>query len=114
MSKKSKIVWDKTQMTQDYQTAKEGAVGTQIKCPTCKRIFVKTSYQQAFCRMRGKNGKTGNANMCKDQYWNFIRGIGNPYKNTRTMSMSKLVEEDERGDEFAHPFSEEAFSLDIM
>lgn len=42
-------------------------IGTTIKCPTCGRLFVKKSYQQVFCRNKGRNN-------CKDRYWNISDG----------------------------------------
>ncbi len=50
-------------MTSRYEVAKNANVGQKIPCGCCGKQFVKKSYQQAFCRNKGK----GN---CKDKYWN--------------------------------------------
>lgn len=48
-----------------YITAKESKVGDTIKCPSCNTSFVKSSYQQAFC-------KSKSGTICKDNYWNNV------------------------------------------
>lgn len=53
------------EMNRLYRTAKEAKVGHQVTCPVCRRPFKKRSYQQAFCRNKGR----GN---CKDRYWNSV------------------------------------------
>jgi hypothetical protein len=57
--------------TIEYSIAKRAAVGSRTVCGACGRPFVKRSYQQAFCRNKGR----GN---CKDRYWNAVspRGLG--------------------------------------
>ncbi len=52
-------------MKQLYQNSKSAKVGTICKCPSCGTKFVKTNYQQAFCK-----SKPGT--VCKDKYWNTI------------------------------------------
>lgn len=46
-----------------YQKAKAAKVGSKVQCPVCGKMFVKKSYQQAFCCNKGKHN-------CKDRYWN--------------------------------------------
>lgn len=36
-----------------------------IRCPTCGKRFLKRSYQQAFCRNKGKRN-------CKDRFHNLV------------------------------------------
>lgn len=45
--------------------AKEAGVGTECKCPSCRTMFTKTNYQQAFCKTKG-------GTVCKDNYWNNV------------------------------------------
>ena len=42
-----------------YETNKAAKVGSEITCPACGGVFVKKSYQQAFC-----------CGACKDEYHN--------------------------------------------
>ena len=49
-----------------YKKAKAAKVGEKITCPTCGKEFTKKSYQQAFCRNKGRDN-------CKDGYWNFVK-----------------------------------------
>lgn len=42
-----------------YETNKAAKVGVEITCPSCGIVFVKRSYQQAFC-----------CGACKDEYHN--------------------------------------------
>ncbi len=42
-----------------YDINKSAKVGTEIICPVCGKMFIKKSYQQAFCSTE-----------CKDKYWN--------------------------------------------
>ena len=48
-----------------YETSKSAKVGSNCKCPSCGTEFVKTNYQQAFC-------KSKNGTVCKDKYWNTV------------------------------------------
>ena len=48
-----------------YGLAKSKKVGEETKCPSCGVIFVKTNYQQAFCKSKG-------GTVCKDKYWNTV------------------------------------------
>lgn len=49
-----------------YHQNKLAAVGSRLRCPTCGTIFVKTSYQQAFCKKRVKNKQS----QCKVEFHN--------------------------------------------
>ena len=46
-----------------YKLAKEAKVGQNVICPSFNTSFVKTSYQQVFC-------KSKSGTQCKDYYWN--------------------------------------------
>ena len=48
-------------------------VGEKIKCAWCGGSFTKRSYQQVFCRHRGKGGDRGKGNQCKNDFWNLVR-----------------------------------------
>ncbi len=48
-----------------YTLAKEGKVGDEIICPSCKTKFKKGTYQQVFCKSKDKT-------ICKDFYWNNV------------------------------------------
>ena len=102
--------WNETQMKTAYIKAKSAKVGETIVCPTCGKHFVKTSYQQAFCRMRGKNKGNKKSNLCKDQYWTFMNPRGEKGVkaiNTR-MNIAQSYEHDDY-DDYIHPSSEDAF-----
>lgn len=112
--------WNKERMQLKYDNAKASKVGETVVCPTCERTFVKASYQQAFCGIRGPRNKNGKATLCKDQYWNFIGAADRSLKGIRgyalgIVSMSKAVDFERRVKEYdedvedIHPFSEDAF-----
>jgi len=42
-----------------YESNKKAKIGEEITCPICSEVFVKKTYQQAFC-----------CGKCKDAYWN--------------------------------------------
>lgn len=48
-----------------YELAKAAKVGDTCVCPSCGTSFVKTNYQQAFC-------KSKSGTKCKDKYWNTV------------------------------------------
>lgn len=60
-----------------YQTAKDKKVGETAICPSCGTEFVKSNYQQAFCK-----SKVGT--VCKDKYWNRVT----PTKRNNTTRIS--------------------------
>jgi hypothetical protein len=60
-----------------YQTAKDKKVGETAICPSCGTEFVKSNYQQAFCK-----SKVGT--ICKDKYWNRVT----PTKRNNTTRIS--------------------------
>ena len=51
-----------------YVFNKKAKTGTELVCPTCRRKFIKNSYQQAFCSQPGQKKRK-----CKDKYWNRIK-----------------------------------------
>lgn len=48
-----------------YRLNKASKVGETLICPSCNSSFIKTNYQQAFCKMQG-------GTICKDKYWNTV------------------------------------------
>jgi hypothetical protein len=48
-----------------YKRAKKSKVGEECICPSCGTKFIKTNYQQAFCKTKG-------GTVCKDKYWNTV------------------------------------------
>lgn len=123
-------------MKQRYQINKEAKVGCECTCPSCGTIFIKTNYQQVFCK-----SKTGT--ICKDKYWNTvdpkkrcnrtrispasatymanqieIRGTVKKHFTTEGYEIIRGVAYDEFGDpvynvdlfDDTHPFSEDAFN----
>ncbi len=48
-----------------YDKAKKAKVGEECICPSCGSTFIKTNYQQAFCKTKG-------GTVCKDKYWNTV------------------------------------------
>jgi hypothetical protein len=48
-----------------YNKSKSAKVGESCICPSCGTEFIKTNYQQAFCKAKG-------GTICKDKYWNTI------------------------------------------
>lgn len=74
------IEWDKTVMLTLYKHSKSASVGSIVTCPTCKKNFTKTHYQQVFCGTRGNKNSNGKKTMCKDQYCNYMGGLINTTK----------------------------------
>ena len=60
-----------------YAINKAAKVGEVLICPSCGESFVKTCYQQAFC-------KTKKGTVCKDKYWNTVT----PQKRCNTTRIS--------------------------
>ena len=60
-----------------YENSKSAKVGSTCKCPSCGKEFVKTNYQQAFC-------KSKKGTVCKDKYWNTVT----PEKRNNTTRIS--------------------------
>jgi len=60
-----------------YEKAKSSKIGTTCKCASCGTEFVKTNYQQAFC-------KSKKGTVCKDKYWNTVT----PTKRNNTTRIS--------------------------
>lgn len=55
----------KTRMIAQKAANRAAKVGTECICPTCCTKFVKTAYNQVFCKTKG-------GTICKDGYWNFV------------------------------------------
>lgn len=60
-----------------YEISKSAKVGSNCKCPSCGTEFIKTNYQQAFC-------KSKKGTICKDKYWNAVT----PEKRNNTTRIS--------------------------
>lgn len=95
-----------------YKLNKESKVNDLCVCPSCGSEFVKTNYQQAFCKYKG-------GTICKDKYWNTVTPTKR--KNTtrispaskRWMAKQKIYNETYfNPDEYEHPFSSEALGQD--
>lgn len=87
-------------MIERYRYNKSSKVGDELVCPACGTMFVKTNYQQAFCRTKGNT-------VCKDKYWNTV----DPKKRNNTTRISPAsrawMERMERADneiDRFHPF----------
>jgi hypothetical protein len=92
-------------MKSRYELNKASKVGDECICPSCGSVFIKTNYQQAFC-------KTQVGTICKDKYWNTVT----PSKRNNTTRISpasaRWLEKNSCVDlydyEDAHPFSSDA------
>lgn len=62
------------QMQTDYDDAKRAETGATIRCPGCRRLFVKKTYNKVFCNNQRTTGK--GINSCKDYYWNTMNPRG--------------------------------------
>ncbi len=60
-----------------YIKSKNAKVGGVCTCPSCGSSFIKSNYQQAFC-------KTMSGTICKDFYWNNVT----PSKRNNTTRIS--------------------------
>ena len=64
-------------VSEKYHNNKLAKVGDTCRCPSCNTEFVKSNYQQAFCK-----SKPGSK--CKDKYWNTV----DPNKRNNTTRIS--------------------------
>lgn len=60
-----------------YKLNKSLKVGDNCICPSCGNVFIKTTYQQVFCKLQG-------GTVCKDAYWNQVT----PQKRCNTTRIS--------------------------
>jgi hypothetical protein len=60
-----------------YKANREAKMGQTIVCPSCGTVFVKTAYNQIFC-------KSKSGTICKDKYWNTVT----PQKRCNTTRIS--------------------------
>lgn len=92
-----------------YKLNKEAKVNEPCICPSCNTEFIKTNYQQAFC-------KSKSGTKCKDKYWNTVT----PTKRNNTTRISPASanwlarQEEQRESNYnrndpddEHPFSSE-------
>ena len=86
-----------------YKESKSANVGENCICPSCDTEFVKTNYQQAFCKSKLKT-------KCKDKYWNTV--TPNKRNNTTRISPASASfvarKNDNRRFDDDHIFSSEA------
>ena len=76
-------------INQCYNLNKKAKVGDECICPSCGTKFIKSNYQQAFC-------KTKKGTICKDKYWNTVTPTKR--KNTTRISpASAAFMESDRG-----------------
>jgi hypothetical protein len=66
-----------SRLTDRYKASKSAKVGTECVCPACGVKFIKTNYQQAFCKSKA-------GTKCKDKYWNTVT----PEKRNNTTRIS--------------------------
>ena len=87
-----------------YSVNKSAKVGDNLVCPSCGTSFVKSNYQQAFC-------KSKSGTFCKDYFWNNV--TPNKRNNTARISPAnqswKDKQEERRmwNESDDHPFSSE-------
>lgn len=89
-----------------YKLNKESKVGSNLICPSCNTTFIKTNYQQCFCKSKPKT-------QCKDKYWNTV----DPKKRNNTtrispasarwLSIQKERKQNYNDFDDEHPFSSE-------
>lgn len=65
-----------------YSGNKSKKVGQHCECPSCGSKFIKSNYQQAFCKSKSKT-------KCKDKYWNTV----DPKKRNNTTRISSASRE---------------------
>lgn len=97
-------------MRKQYRLNKNSKIGNRCKCPSCGAEFIKSHYQQKFC-------KTKKGTQCKDKYWNTV--IENKRNNTERISPANRAWRDRNlksfdPDDQIHPFSLDAFSEGSM
>lgn len=92
-----------------YNANKKAKVGEQCICPSCNSAFVKSNYQQAFCK-----SKSGTE--CKDKYWNTV--TPSKRNNTTRISPANARWQEDREKRFGnnyddpHPFSSDGLGQD--
>lgn len=71
---------NKQHIKQLYNEAEKAVTGSDIKCPGCGAIIVKTTYQKKFC-----------GTVCKDKYWNKVKP--NPASHYRKYNVGEKSHE---------------------
>jgi hypothetical protein len=91
-----------------YTSNKGAIVGDICICPSCKTEFIKSSYQQVFCKSR-VNTK------CKDAYWNRVTPNKRNNKTRISPASKRWLNKMEtkrviefNPDDYEHPFSSDA------
>ena len=88
-------------MTTAYEIARKAKTGSTIKCPSCGKSVVKTSYHKVFC----SNQKTHRGrSSCKDKYWNTVNPRGVVGEAMAIVREFEPMREGERDTFSAHPF----------
>ncbi len=72
-----------------YLINKKLKVGESCICPSCNTPFVKTNYQQAFCKTKGST-------VCKDKYWNTVTPTKRNNKTRISPASQRWIDERER------------------
>lgn len=90
-----------------YEINKSKAIGEEISCAVCNKVFKKKTKQQAFCGGRGDT-------KCKDKYWNTVTPNKKNNKTRISPASARWLENnrEHRGsnfnpDDYEHPFSSE-------
>jgi len=68
---------------QQYAKNKTAKTGEKCICPSCGTEFVKSCYQQAFCK--SQSGTT-----CKDRYWNFVSPLTRNNSNSNLQTIIQI------------------------
>lgn len=63
-----------------YNKNKSAKIGQECNCPSCGSKFIKSNYQQSFCKSKPKT-------QCKDKYWNTV----DPKKRNNTTRISPAI-----------------------
>ena len=91
-------------MKEKYESNKIARIGQTCLCPACGSPFIKSSYQQVFCKTKPKT-------TCKDYFWN----VSDPKRSERMAKFITNYDDNDRTDHITgdyddtHPFSSEAF-----
>lgn len=91
-----------------YSLNKKAKVNEKCICPSCNAEFIKTNYQQAFC-------KSKSGTICKDKYWNTVTPEKRNNKTRISPASARWLENQRERresyynpDDDEHPFSSEA------
>jgi len=87
-----------------YKLNKSAKVGQELVCPSCGTKFIKSCYQQAFC-------KSKDGTQCKDKYWNTVTPNKRNNKTRISPASAAWMERNsnyrQHDVDYEHPFSGE-------